>query len=135
MAWIYLVIAGLFEIAWAIGLKYTEGFTRLWPSAGTVAAMIVSFLFLAESLKSIPVGTGYAVWTGIGAAGTAVGGSSGAAAGSGVGSKASRSSAGGLSATSSGGITGSAGCACREAPSRLAWPTSSTAAPSRPAPT
>jgi len=72
MAWIYLVIAGLFEIAWAIGLKYTEGFTRLWPSAGTVAAMIVSFLFLAESLKSIPVGTGYAVWTGIGAAGTAV---------------------------------------------------------------
>lgn len=72
MAWMYLVIAGLFEIAWAIGLKYTEGFTRLWPSAGTVAAMIVSFLFLAESLKSIPVGTGYAVWTGIGAAGTAV---------------------------------------------------------------
>lgn len=72
MAWIYLVIAGLFEIAWAVGLKYTEGFTRLWPSAGTVAAMIVSFLFLAESLKSIPVGTGYAVWTGIGAAGTAL---------------------------------------------------------------
>jgi len=72
MAWMYLVIAGLFEIAWAVGLKYTEGFTRLWPSAGTVAAMIVSFLFLAESLKSIPVGTGYAVWTGIGAAGTAV---------------------------------------------------------------
>lgn len=72
MAWIYLVIAGLFEVAWAIGLKYTEGFTRLWPSAGTVAAMIVSFLFLAESLKTIPVGTGYAVWTGIGAAGTAV---------------------------------------------------------------
>ena len=72
MAWNYLVIAGLFEIAWAIGLKYTEGFTRLWPSAGTVAARIVGFLFLAESLKSIPVGTGYAVWTGIGAAGTAV---------------------------------------------------------------
>ncbi|MGH7235312.1 MAG: quaternary ammonium compound efflux SMR transporter SugE [Nitrospiraceae bacterium] len=72
MAWMYLVIAGLFEIAWAIGLKYTEGFTRLWPSAGTVTAMIVSFLCLAESLKSIPVGTGYAVWTGIGAAGTAV---------------------------------------------------------------
>ena len=72
MAWMYLVIAGLFEIAWAVGLKYTEGFTRLWPSAGTVAAMIVSFLFLAESLKSIPVGTGYAVWTGIGAAGVAV---------------------------------------------------------------
>ena len=72
MAWIYLFIAGLFEVAWAVGLKYTEGFTRLWPSAGTVAAMIVSFLFLAESLKSIPLGTGYAVWTGIGAAGTAV---------------------------------------------------------------
>ena len=72
MAWMYLVIAGVFEVAWAVGLKYTEGFTRLWPSAGTVAAMIVSFLFLAESLKSIPVGTGYAVWTGIGAAGTAV---------------------------------------------------------------
>jgi len=62
----------LFEVAWAVGLKYTEGFTRLWPSAGTVAAMIVSFLFLAESLKSIPLGTGYAVWTGIGVAGTAV---------------------------------------------------------------
>jgi len=72
MAWIYLTIAGVFEIAWAIGLKYTDGFTRLWPSAGTVAAMIVSFLFLAESLKTIPVGTAYAVWTGIGAAGTAV---------------------------------------------------------------
>ncbi|MEK6617176.1 MAG: quaternary ammonium compound efflux SMR transporter SugE [Nitrospirota bacterium] len=72
MAWIYLFIAGLFEVAWAVGLKYTEGFTRLWPSAGTVAAMIVSFLFLAESLKSIPLGTGYAVWTGIGVAGTAV---------------------------------------------------------------
>jgi quaternary ammonium compound-resistance protein SugE len=71
MAWIYLCVAGLFEIAWAIGLKYTEAFTRLWPSAGTVAAMIVSFLFLAEALKTIPVGTGYAVWTGIGAAGTA----------------------------------------------------------------
>ena len=62
----------MFEVAWAVGLKYTEGFTRLWPSAGTVAAMIVSFLFLAESLKSIPLGTGYAVWTGIGVAGTAV---------------------------------------------------------------
>ena len=72
MAWLYLCVAGLFEIAWAIGLKYTEGFTRLWPSAWTVAAMIASFLFLAEALKTIPVGTGYAVWTGIGAAGTAV---------------------------------------------------------------
>src|SRR5437899_12237233 len=72
MAWSYMVIGGLCEIAGAIGLKYREGFTRLWPSAGTVAAMIASFLFLAESLKSIPVGTGYVVWTGIGAAGTAV---------------------------------------------------------------
>ena len=71
MAWTYLVIAGAFEIAWAIGLKYTEGFTRLWPSVGTVAAMIASFAFLSEALKTIPVGTGYAVWTGIGAAGTA----------------------------------------------------------------
>src|SRR2546427_5782148 len=72
MPWLYLCVAGLFEIAWAIGLKYTEGFTRLWPSAWTVAAMIASFLFLAEALKTIPVGTGYAIWTGIGAAGTAV---------------------------------------------------------------
>jgi quaternary ammonium compound-resistance protein SugE len=72
MNWLYLVIAGLFEIAWAIGLKYTEGFTRLWPSAGTVLAMIASFYFLAQALKTIPVGTGYAVWTGIGAAGTAI---------------------------------------------------------------
>src|SRR5438132_11099663 len=72
MAWLYLCVAGLFEIAWATGLKYTEGFTRLWPSAWTVTAMIASFLFLAEALKTIPVGTGYAVWTGSGAAGTAV---------------------------------------------------------------
>ena len=72
MAWLYLCVAGLFEIAWATGLKYTEGFTRLWPSAWTVAAMIASFLFLAEALKTIPVGTGYAVWTGIGAVGTAL---------------------------------------------------------------
>jgi quaternary ammonium compound-resistance protein SugE len=71
MAWFYLTIAGVFEVAWAIGLKYTDGFTLLWPSAGTAAAMVVSFLFLAESLKTIPVGTAYAVWTGIGAVGTA----------------------------------------------------------------
>lgn len=71
MAWMYLSLAGLFEIVWAIGLKYTEGFTRLWPSVGTVTAMAVSFLFLAQALKTIPLGTGYAVWTGIGAAGTA----------------------------------------------------------------
>jgi quaternary ammonium compound-resistance protein SugE len=72
MDWLYLVIAGAFEIAWAIGLKYTEGFTRVLPSTGTVMAMIASFYFLAQSLKTIPVGTGYAVWTGIGAAGTAI---------------------------------------------------------------
>ena len=72
MAWIYLVIAGLLEIGWAIGLKYTHGFSRLWPSVATVACMAVSFVFLSLSLKTIPIGTGYAVWTGIGAAGTAL---------------------------------------------------------------
>lgn len=72
MAWLYLAIAGLFEVGWAIGLKYTDGFTRLWPSVYTVAAMIISLLFLAQALKDVPVGTGYAVWTGIGAVGTAV---------------------------------------------------------------
>lgn len=72
MAWIYLIIAGLLEIGWALGLKYTQGFTRLWPSVVTIALMIGSFLLLANALKTIPVGTGYAVWTGIGAAGTAL---------------------------------------------------------------
>jgi quaternary ammonium compound-resistance protein SugE len=72
MAWIYLLIAGLMEIGWAVGLKYTEGFTRFWPSVATIGAMIVSFFFLSQALKTIPVGTGYAVWTGIGAAGTAI---------------------------------------------------------------
>lgn len=72
MAWLYLVIAGIFEVVWATSLKYTEGFTRFWPSIATAAAMLVSFWFLAEALKTIPVGTGYAVWTGIGAAGTAI---------------------------------------------------------------
>ena len=71
MAWYYLLVAGLFEVVWAVGLKYTEGFSRLWPSVGTVLAMIASFYCLAAALKTIPVGTGYAVWTGIGAAGTA----------------------------------------------------------------
>ncbi len=71
MAWTYLTIAGVFEVVWAIGLKYTEGFTRLLPSIGTVGAMVLSFLFLAIALKTIPVGTAYAVWTGIGAVGTA----------------------------------------------------------------
>lgn len=72
MAWINLVIAGAFEIAWAISLKYTDGFTKPWPSLFTVAGMIGSFYFLSQALKTIPVGTGYAMWTGIGAAGTAI---------------------------------------------------------------
>jgi quaternary ammonium compound-resistance protein SugE len=72
MAWIYLLIAGVLEIFWAINLKYTDGFSKLWPSVSTVAGMIVSFYFLAQALKTIPVGTGYAIWTGIGAAGTAI---------------------------------------------------------------
>jgi quaternary ammonium compound-resistance protein SugE len=72
MDWLLLIIAGVFEIIWATGLKYTEGFTRLWPSVGTLAAMAVSIVLLAQALRTIPVGTGYAVWTGIGAAGTAL---------------------------------------------------------------
>jgi len=70
MAWIVLFIAGLFETCWAIGLKYTDGFTRLWPSVGTVVAMIVSVVLLGWSMRTLPVGTAYAVWTGIGAVGT-----------------------------------------------------------------
>lgn len=72
MAWGYLLIAAAFEIGWAIGLKYTDGFTRLWPSVVTVIGMLLSFVFLAQAVRTIPVGTGYAVWTGIGAAGTAI---------------------------------------------------------------
>ncbi len=72
MAWTLLIVAGLFEIAWAIGLKYTAGFTKLWPSMGTLAAMVISVYLLALALKSIPVGTGYAVWTGVGVVGTAI---------------------------------------------------------------
>jgi quaternary ammonium compound-resistance protein SugE len=71
MAWIYLTIAGLFEIGWAIGLKYTEGFTRLLPSLWTIGSMILSIGLLGLALKTLPVGTAYAVWTGIGAVGTA----------------------------------------------------------------
>ncbi|HKY05388.1 MAG TPA: quaternary ammonium compound efflux SMR transporter SugE [Blastocatellia bacterium] len=71
MAWVYLFFAGVFEIVWAVGLKYTEGFTKLWPSVLTLAAMIVSFALLGTALKSLPIGTAYAVWTGIGAVGTA----------------------------------------------------------------
>jgi quaternary ammonium compound-resistance protein SugE len=72
MAWTLLLVAGLLEICWAIGLKYSEGFTRPWPTGATILAMVASLLCLAQALKTIPVGTGYAVWTGIGAAGTAV---------------------------------------------------------------
>ena len=72
MAWLLLVLAGLFEVGWAIGLKYTEGFTRLWPSIGTIAAMIVSLGLLGVAMKSLPVGTSYAVWVGVGAVGTAI---------------------------------------------------------------
>lgn len=72
MAWIYLIIAGLFEVVWAVGLKYTDGFTKGLPTLVTVAAMVVSFFFLAQAVKMLPVGTAYAIWTGIGAAGTAV---------------------------------------------------------------
>ena len=72
MAWVYLVIAGLFECGWAIGLKYTEGFTRIVPSLLTVSAMALSFWLLSTAMKSIPVGTAYAVWTGIGAVGVAI---------------------------------------------------------------
>jgi quaternary ammonium compound-resistance protein SugE len=72
MAWFLLTIAGLLEIVWAVGLKYTQGFTRLWPSIGTILAMIASMVLLAWALRTIPVGTGYAVWTGIGAVGAAI---------------------------------------------------------------
>jgi quaternary ammonium compound-resistance protein SugE len=72
MAWVYLIIAGLFEVAWAVGMKYTEGLTRLWPSAITIVTSIASFILLAMALKTLPVGTGYAVWTGIGAVGSAI---------------------------------------------------------------
>ena len=70
MAWIILVVAGLFEIGWAIGLKYTEGFTRLWPTVWTIVSMMLSVWLLGLALRSLPVGTAYTVWTGVGAAGT-----------------------------------------------------------------
>ncbi len=72
MAWISLFIAGLFEIGWAIGLKYTDGFSKLWPTVWTVAAMVVSLAFLEYALRTLPVGTAYAIWVGIGAVGTAI---------------------------------------------------------------
>lgn len=72
MTWILLIIAGLFEVGWAIGLKYTEGFTRLWPSIGTIVSMILSVWLLAIAMKSLPVGTAYAIWVGVGAVGTVI---------------------------------------------------------------
>jgi quaternary ammonium compound-resistance protein SugE len=72
MAWMILVLAGLFETGWAIGLKYTDGFTRLWPTVWTVFAMIVSLWLLGIAVKSLPVGTAYSVWVGVGAVGTVV---------------------------------------------------------------
>ena len=72
MPWLILVLAGLFEIGWAIGLKYSHGFSRMWPTVGTVLAMIVSMLLLALAARALPIGTAYAIWTGIGAAGTAL---------------------------------------------------------------
>ncbi len=70
--WLILIIAGLFEIGWAVGLKYTEGFSRLWPSVGTILAMIISMGLLGLAVRSLPVGTAYAVWVGVGAIGTAI---------------------------------------------------------------
>jgi quaternary ammonium compound-resistance protein SugE len=72
MPWVYLVIAGLLEIGWAIGLKFTDGWTKLWPSIITAVLMIISFGFLSLAMRSLPMGTSYAVWTGIGAVGTVV---------------------------------------------------------------
>lgn len=72
MSWFILFVAGLLEIGWAIGLKYTEGFTRLWPTVGTVISLVASFVLLGIAMRSLPVGTAYAVWVGIGAVGTAI---------------------------------------------------------------
>ena len=72
MSWLVLILAGLFEVGWAIGLKYTEGFTRLWPTVGTSGAMVISMGLLGVAMKDLPVGTAYAVWTGVGAVGTVV---------------------------------------------------------------
>ena len=72
MAWFYLLVAGMFEIGWAVGLKYTEGFTRLWPSMWTLVALALSMVLLALAVKELPIGTAYAVWTGVGAVGTAI---------------------------------------------------------------
>jgi quaternary ammonium compound-resistance protein SugE len=74
MSWFILIVAGVFEVGWAVGLKYTEGFTRPWPTLWTVAAMVISLGLLGIALKTLPVGTAYAIWVGVGAAGTAVAG-------------------------------------------------------------
>jgi quaternary ammonium compound-resistance protein SugE len=71
MAWVWLVLAALFEVGWAIGLKYSDGFTRLWPSVWTALSIVASMLLLGLAARTLPIGTAYAVWTGIGAAGTA----------------------------------------------------------------
>jgi len=70
--WIYLTIAGVLEVGWAIGMKYSMGLTRFWPSLFTIIALVASFVFLSIAVRTIPIGTGYAIWTGIGAAGTAI---------------------------------------------------------------
>jgi len=72
MNWMILILAGLFEVVWAVGLKYTDGFSKLWPSVGTLAAMGVSFVLLSYAMKSLPMGTAYAVWVGIGAVGAGI---------------------------------------------------------------
>jgi quaternary ammonium compound-resistance protein SugE len=74
MAWLILVLAGLLEVGWAVGLKYTDGFTRPWPTLGTVACMILSLGLLGLALRALPLGTAYAVWTGVGTVGTAIAG-------------------------------------------------------------
>ena len=72
MAWLMLIVAGSFEVVWAIGLKYAEGFTKFWPSVMTIVAMLISIVLLGFAMKSLPVGTSYAVWVGVGAVGTAI---------------------------------------------------------------
>jgi quaternary ammonium compound-resistance protein SugE len=72
MAWVMLFVAGLLEVGWAVGLKYTHGFTRLWPTLGTVVALVGSMTLLGLAVRTLPLGTAYAVWTGIGTVGTAI---------------------------------------------------------------
>ncbi len=72
MAWLLLILAGLFEVGWAIGLKYTEGFTRVWPTVWTALSMLVSVVLLGLAVKSLPIGTAYSVWVGVGAVGTVI---------------------------------------------------------------